>query len=243
MNKNWLKIAGVLALVAGISFAAVSATQAKSVNAKLSASGSLIARFLGSPAVSGTVQSINGNSLTVKTSNGSLSTVDASNAMLITVKPVGTALVNTGIMVGDNVNVFGTVSGTNVTATRIIDGNLPTGLFNKPAVNGSMKINGTVSAVNGNSLSLNGSNGTTFTVDLSNAQIFSVSNNSKTTIQASGIKTGDTLTVLGTVSGSNVTAKTVIDGALNTGMLNMGIHGIGHGHLGLGLGLGNQNNQ
>src|SRR5690348_15510079 len=73
---------------------------------------------------------------------------------------------------------------------------------------------GTVSSINGNSIQLTGANNTAYTVDASGASIVKFVNNAKTTIQVSGITTGDTLTVFGSVNGSNVTAKQIIDGTL-----------------------------
>jgi hypothetical protein len=76
------------------------------------------------------------------------------------------------------------------------------------------QVTGTVSAVNGNTITLTGTNGTTYTVDASKAEIMKIVNNAKTTIQVSGIAVGDTLHVSGTVSGNAVTASKIIDGVM-----------------------------
>lgn len=66
---------------------------------------------------------------------------------------------------------------------------------------------GTVTAVNGNTLTITNTDGTTYTVDATNAQM------SKTvTITTSDIKVGDTLGVVGTVTGTSVAAVHIMDG-------------------------------
>ncbi|MDE2311745.1 MAG: hypothetical protein KGJ93_01475 [Patescibacteria group bacterium] len=75
-------------------------------------------------------------------------------------------------------------------------------------------ISGIVASVSGNTITLTGANNATYTVDASGAQIEKFANNAKTTITVGDIQTGDTLHVRGTVSGTNVTAKNIIDGTL-----------------------------
>jgi len=187
------------------------------------------------PAVSGTVSAINGNSVTVSGKNATPYTVDATNAAITKfipgasgAKPTNTAITVSGISVGDTVTVQGTVSGSSVTATRITDGNLGNragkGSMTKPAAMG------TVSAVNGNIITLTGKNNTTtYTVDATNAAITkftpgaSGAKGTSTTITASQIQSGDTLIVQGTVSGNSVTATKIMDGTFMRG-------GFGHGH-------------
>lgn len=75
-------------------------------------------------------------------------------------------------------------------------------------------ISGTAVSVNGNSITLTGKNGTTYTVDATSAVITKISNGTKTTITAGQIATGDNLRVMGAVSGTSVTAKTIVDGSM-----------------------------
>lgn len=83
--------------------------------------------FVGNPlamranATTGTVASINGNSLTL-TSGTTTYTVDASKSVLMISKQAGTPLANSGIQVGDSLVVHGTTTGTNISATLIRDG-------------------------------------------------------------------------------------------------------------------------
>jgi len=75
---------------------------------------------------------------------------------------------------------------------------------------------GTVASVSGNSITLTGANGTTYTVDATNATISKFANNARTTIQVSAIANGDTLTVFGTATGANITATMIVDGTMPT---------------------------
>lgn len=82
---------------------------------------------------------------------------------------------------------------------------------------------GTVSAVNGNIITVSGRQGfgtstpvTNFTVNIANAKI--LKNNATST--ASGIVVGDTVFIQGTVTGTNVTASMVHDGIMNREGMN-----------------------
>jgi len=81
---------------------------------------------------------------------------------------------------------------------------------------------GTVSAINGNSITVSGKQGfgtnankttTTYTVDATNAKI--MKNNVAGTV--SSIVVGDTIMVQGTVTGTNVVATTIRDGVMTRG--------------------------
>jgi hypothetical protein len=166
------------------------------------------------PGVFGTVSAINGNTLTV-TSKGfgqnvtaTTYTVDATNATVT--KNDATSSVS-GIVVGDNVSVQGTVSGTNVTATSIRDGMMGQGGITgqKPG------IFGTVASISGNTLTItskmgpsDGTTSTTYTVDATNATVTKAGVNSS----VSNISVGDTVMVAGTVNGTSVVATTINDG-------------------------------
>jgi hypothetical protein len=166
------------------------------------------------PGIFGTVSVINGNTLTV-TSKGfgqnataTTYTVDATNA---TVTKNDTASSVSGIVVGDNVSVQGTVSGTNVTATSIRDGMMGGrgGIGQVPGVFG------TVASVSGNTLTVTSKMGpgdsttsTTYTVDATNATITKAGVSSS----VSSIAVGDTVMVAGTVNGTSVVATTINDG-------------------------------
>lgn len=72
----------------------------------------------GSPVVAGTVASISGNTITIKNKSNVTYTIDATNAK---VQSNGSVSTVSGIAVNDNVIVQGTINGTSVTASLIID--------------------------------------------------------------------------------------------------------------------------
>jgi hypothetical protein len=171
------------------------------------------------PGVFGTVSSINGNTLTI-TSKGfgqntttTAYTVDATNAK-ITKNGVASTLSN--VVVGDNVSVQGTVSGTNVTATAIRDGMMGGRGYMMGQKSG---VFGTVASVSGNTLTVtskmrpNGSTtSTTYTVDATNATVMKAGVSSS----VSNIAVGDMVMVAGTVNGTSVVATTIRDGVVGT---------------------------
>jgi len=183
------------------------------------------------PAVIGTVSAVNGDILTVATntwekrSGASTSdsapattpattyTVDATNA---TVTKNGVTSTVSAIAVGDMVTVQGTVSGTTVTATSIRDGMGVRGGMKpgteKPSAsiitgNGEPVVGGSVTAINGSSLTITNKSNVTYTIDASSATI--TKDNATSTL--SSVVVGDNVIVQGTVTGTSVTASSVID--------------------------------
>lgn len=82
-------------------------------------------------------------------------------------------------------------------------------------------IGGTVSAVNGNTITVTGRDGKTYSVDAGSATI-----TKDETVTVSDIKVGDTVGAMGTVNGTAVTATVIHDGKMPMGP---GRHGWG-GH-------------
>lgn len=80
----------------------------------------------GQPVVAGIISAINGSSLMITTNNSSsiTYTIDAANAKIIQGK---NTILLSGVKIGDSVIVQGTVNGTSVIASTIIDTNLITG--------------------------------------------------------------------------------------------------------------------
>ena len=188
------------------------------------------------PGVAGTVAAVNGTTLTV-TSKGfghgqnattTTYTVDASTA---TVMKNGTSSQLSAVNVGDMVFVQGTVSGSNVAATSIRDG-MPmgggmrgfknaSGTWNGSTTmprrgtpqnliqgNGQPVVGGSVTAISGSTLTLTTANGNvTYTIDATNATI--EKGNATSTIASIAI--GDNVLVQGSVSGTSVTASSVVD--------------------------------
>jgi hypothetical protein len=217
VTRIGLPVLAVLASI-GIGFAGI--TSAQSSTTAVSESGMKMERGIGMmgmrgerPAVVGKVTSVSGTTLTVQSQRpGDTSTmdytVDASSAKILkgTEGAAPTESTLSAVAVGDTVAVRGTLSGTSVTATEIIDGPMMKHGFGGHGGRGH-GTRGTVAAINGNTITLTGENGTTYTVDASGAQIGKV-----TTITVGDVQVGDTLNVMGEVSGTNVTAKHIMDG-------------------------------
>ena len=194
----------------------------------------------GTPGVMGTVSAVNGTTLTVtgktwgpKTAAGATATasitytVDASNAQVF--KDGATSTIS-NVATGDMVMVQGTVTGSNIAATVIRDGmNGFKGMSGKPGFdhgststipkvspiqgNGQPVVGGSITAISGTTLTVTNASNVTYTIDASNAKI--VKNGTSTAF--STLATGDNVVVQGTVSGTSITASSVIDqGASNT---------------------------
>jgi hypothetical protein len=83
------------------------------------------------------------------------------------------------------------------------------GMMQGAGKDGMHGLRGTVASISGNSITLTRKDGTAITVDATNAKIMK----DKTTVLAlTEVKVGDTLMVMGTTSGTTVTATTIIDG-------------------------------
>jgi hypothetical protein len=116
--------------------------------------------------------------------------------------------------------VQGTVTGTNVTATTICDGIGNPGIgFGRGGVknvssttpvftgNGQPIIVGTISAINGQAISITNKSNIVYTVDTTNAKFLQGNNTSN----ISTLKTGDTVLVQGNVNDTSVTASSIIN--------------------------------
>lgn len=159
--------------------------------------------------VAGTITSLSGNTMTVTGKNGTTYTVDISNAKILKASKgaAPSTASASSLAVGDTVGVRGTVTGTSVSATEVVDGIGAMGRGHHMGGKGMHGVQGTVSAVNGNTITITGNNGTTYTIDASKAQVGKV-----VTLSVSDIKVGDTIGVQGSVSGTSVTANHIMDG-------------------------------
>lgn len=162
-----------------------------------------------SPHIAGTITAITGTSITVTAEanhGGGTYTIDATHA---TVTKDGTASSLASLAVGDKILAFGTVNGTNVVAEKIMSGRgfgmRKPGMHRGPGMEHGVM--GKVTAVNGSTLTVTGPNGKTYTVEAGSATIHRM-----VTGSLSDIVVGDTIGVQGSVSGSSVTAKEIMDG-------------------------------
>jgi hypothetical protein len=130
------------------------------------------------------------------------------------------------VAVGDTVAVRGTISGTNITATMIADGVVPGGAnpggpmrgghwmssSTQPMTppfqgNGEPVVGGTVTAISGSSLTVTNKSNVTYTVDGSSATV--VKGNVSSSL--ADVSVNDNVLIQGAVSGTNVTATTILD--------------------------------
>jgi hypothetical protein len=162
-------------------------------------------------------QNYNKTTTTTATTTSTVTyTIDATNAKITKNNTAGTI---DSILVGDNVMIQGTITGTNVVATTIRDGKMAvtkTGVDSKTTTdtktspitgNGQPVIAGTVSTISGSTLTITNKSNITYTVDITNAKIVKGQN----TITISDIAVGDAVVVQGTINGTSVTASSVID--------------------------------
>ena len=181
------------------------------------------------PYVSGTVLSINGNTITIssnkliksddqdKTKTSVTYTVNATNAVVIKNKTISKV---SDILVGDTVKVQGTVNGTNITAVSIRDGVMMSenGAENRgkekmasstPTIvgNGQPIVGGIISAISSSTITITNKSNVVYTVNTSNAKIVQ----GKNTILLSNLSVGDSVIVQGTVNGTEITASSIID--------------------------------
>lgn len=165
--------------------------------------------------VFGQVVSVTGNTITVNGKDGKIYSIDATNAKIF--KSKDNSLVITDIKIGDTLIVKGKVSGTTVSATVIKDG-----LWSASEVrHGKLPgVYGTVSAVNGTTITLTREDGKTYTVDASKAVITNgVKAKKPAVITVSDIVIGDSVMVNGTVDGTNVKANKIFDGRFKVKIL------------------------
>ena len=166
----------------------------------------------GNSVVIGTVSAVNGSTITIQTQQFGPITINISNA---SVSKNGQVSGAASVAVGDVIRVQGTVNGSNVSATIVTDqgsGATVRHFSVNLQGNGQPIVGGTVSAVNGSTVTVVTTTGITYTVDSSNATIIKGTSSSS----LSNIVIGDHVLIQGAVNGTSVTASTIVDsGSLN----------------------------
>ncbi len=186
----------------------VGTVNGSSVAAKSVADSSLLGRDV----FIGLVAAVNGSVLTVdswKKDGKAAYSVDASKASLSRmVDGSVSAIALAEIKAGDLVAAAGTLSGSNVMASSLVD-------FGRPQ--GKMAANvhsGTVTAVNGTVITMSskfGADLSVYAVDVSTAKISKGVGISGTPMAVSDVKVGDRIMVTGSANGSSITASAVRD--------------------------------
>ncbi len=145
-----------------------------------------------SRAIEGTVSSVSGSTLSIIGTDNLTYTIDASAVSLANINS------------GDHVRVEGVVNGTVVNASIILEGN-----FTKGRSKLGQGVAGTITALNGPTLTLADKNNTIYTVDATNAKI--LKDYASTSIAVSEIKIGDHVLVRGSLAGTSIVAKKIFD--------------------------------
>jgi hypothetical protein len=153
------------------------------------------------PAAAGIVQSAaSGDGFTIETRGGATETVDVSSPSTTYYERGISSPSLANVAKGDFVVVFGTVSGSTVTASKIVIGGSPR--------NHGFAVAGTVQGMPGaDSFTIKTPSGATDTVDVSPTT--SYFERGVLTVSLSDVAAGDYVAVFGTVSGSTVTATKV----------------------------------
>lgn len=226
--KKYVSVCAVMAVVLGLGIATTSfADNSKpGKNPSMGQFGGKEKREnfppMGSQIV-GKVSAVNGFNLTVVCQKGFGTTtasttfaVDATNAKVF--KNNATTTVS-NIVVGDNIIVQGTINGTNVVATIIRDGKINSRMDNggfgknnngnglQIEGNGQPVVIGTVSALNGSTITIKNKGSVEYVVDAANAKIVQ----GKETGSISNIALGDNVIVQGTINGNSIVATTIIE--------------------------------
>ncbi len=149
--------------------------------------------------VNGTASAINGTSITLTNASGTVYLIDASQAKLMQgMGSSGLSLSN--VQVGDKLMIMGTMSGTTVIAKSI----------NDQSFEGRNIFSGSVTVINGSTLSVTGRNKAAYSIDASSAVIIT-GMATGTTSNISAVKVGDQVTAVGTLNGTSVTATAIRD--------------------------------
>ena len=169
--------------------------------------------------VAGTITAVNGDTITLTGKDGTTYTVNAASAKISKTSTIDV----TGLSVGDTLMVGGTVNGSSVTATNIMDGAMPTGGMGGDRGPGGFGgkgpgVMGTVTSVSGSTLTVTEKSGTVYTVDATSAKVMKGTAGSKPAASTlSSVAVGDTVGIRGTVTGQNVVATDVMDGVFARG--------------------------
>jgi hypothetical protein len=170
----------------------------------------------------GTITGITGTTLSVKNLKGILFSVDVSTAKLYK-DFASTTITVSDLKLGDSVMVRGVRVDNVIKASILIDGKFSNHNVSKDIGNNEEKgdknhegqrvgfrARGIVATINGSTLTVNGQNNKTYSVDAHSAVIFK--GMSKATSTFTNIKSGDSVLVRGSIVGTLITATEIIDG-------------------------------
>ena len=226
ISKPILSIAALATVGAGAGIGAIASAQTATSGTSSTAT-TAAARGQHAPGVFGKITAISGDTITIEsqkwakgqgssstsstdTTTSTSYTVDATNAAITVGKQGSAPTMGTisSLAVGDMIGVEGTVSGTSVTATKIMSGMMGgPGMGRGGPGMGGRGTEGTVTAVSGNTITITKQDGTTETIDASSATVSKM-----VTENVSDIQVGERISADGTTSGTTVTAKHIMAG-------------------------------
>jgi len=152
------------------------------------------------PTVSGSVTGVSGNIIYLTGTSGTNYTVDATSAKI---RKAGATIVVSSILSGDSLSVRGTLTGTNVVATSIMDGVLAAGANGQAwSANRANFSAGTITALNNPSFTMQ-TGTTTVTVNTNSSTIFK---NANTAASFANLAIGQRVYVNGAKDNSNYIA-------------------------------------
>ncbi len=149
----------------------------------------------------GAVTAKTDNSLTILSASNVSYTVNIATGAEIFINKIKQTNLS-GFVVGDNVMVQGTLSGSTISAKRLVAIHLPAGT-----------IAGKVTAATGTTLTVLGSDNKTYTVLTTDASV-------KAKGKDGTIAVGDSVVIKGDLAGTTLTAQTVTEGKVNTGFFS-----------------------
>lgn len=157
--------------------------------------------------IHGTITAINGSTLTVDV-DGTAYTVNVDGAEFHTFADGEVSDATQGdLAVGDSIGVRGEVDGTTVEADHVMEGDMKFG--DRGGMRGEMRggrgVMGEVTKVDGNTITVEGRNGKTYTVNATEAEVLRTVEGS-----VSDIKEGSRIGIHGDVDGTTVTAERIM---------------------------------
>lgn len=205
LNKKFTKPIVALAALATVGAGAGVGALASADTAAVTDASVQTTRPERAPGVHGKITAISGSTITISNErSGTTYTVDASAATVMkgSVGAAPTASSVSSLAVGDMVHAVGTVSGTSVTATKIMSG-----MMGGKGMGRGHGTSGTVTAISGSTITVTGDNGTTYTIDASAAKVSKM-----VEVTVSDIAVGDRIGAEGSVSGNTLTAQRIMTG-------------------------------
>jgi hypothetical protein len=203
MSKKLILVGSMSALALLISVPCLAATATSTYNranhTRISARANM------APTVTGSATGISGNTIYLTGTNGTNYTIDATSAKI---RKAGAIIVVSSILSGDSLSVRGTLSGTNVVATSIMDGVSAAGANGQAwSANRANFSAGTITVLNNPSFTMQTST-TTITVNTNSSTTFK---NANAAASFANLAVGQRVYVNGANSSNYIAAATSVN--------------------------------